>query len=837
MRIALCIAAAALSLGAAAERTSLPARAVRGDTNIRRLAPFDSAAWIWAKDRAMPQGGEFLRFRCKFLADGRSPLKFHVSADERFVLLLDGEVVARGPDRGDVECWFAQSYALAAPATGEHVFEAVCWRVGSHAPNAQLSWRGGFIFKAEGVYDRALTTGVAGWRVATLSGTQMTRWKYPANYVGSQCEVSGTGILDERPDDSAYAKPVVVRAPVPPDDTPWLGQLRSPGWMLYPTELPEQLSRTIRPGAFRAADDQAFSTNGVWSKVGKCYGSNGWYRASSAIHPAVAQANALLAGGAAMTVPPRTRLRLLWDLGDYYCAYPMLSVSGGKGARVAWGWAESLYVGDCFDWHTVVSGKERKGSSNRAEFVDKYFYGNADTFLPDGRELAKFTSPWWRCGRWCQIEVETAGEPLVIKDAHVVETRYPFEPRGYFRCDDPTLGAVWNLCVRGLEMCMHEMYFDCPYYEQQMYPGDSRVQMLVAAAISPDDRLTRQSIRILERSQRDDGMISMDYPTRLLHESATYSLIWAMMLGDYAMWRDDADWLRARMPSVRKLLFAVERYIGADGLLRRMPGWAFTDWVPDWDRGVAPDGESASNPSAANNLLYACALMSAARAEEACGEAELAARWRDRAARTVEAATAAFWNEERGMLADEISKRSYSEHVQCLALLTGLLGESRERRVFDALVTATDLARCTVYFSHYLFETYCRRGRGDLFLRRLDLWRDFVRQGLKTPLEGPGDARSDCHGWGAHPVFHLLTGVAGIRPASPGFRTVEIAPSPGALRHIEAGVPSPRGMVSVRLDFSDGAATGRITLPKGMTGVFLWNSRRIPLLPGENDIM
>ena len=124
-----------------------------------------------------------------------------------------------------------------------------------------------------------------------------------------------------------------------------------------------------------------------------------------------------------------------------------------------------------------------------------------------------------------------------------------------------------------------------------------------------------------------------------------------------------------------------------------------------------------------------------------------------------------------------------------------------------------------------------------MFLRRLDLWRDFVRQGLKTPLEGPGDARSDCHGWGAHPVFHLLTGVAGIRPASPGFRTVEIAPSPGALRHIEAGVPSPRGMVSVRLDFSDGAATGRITLPKGMTGVFLWNSRRIPLSPGENDIM
>ena len=122
-------------------RVAMPPRLVRGDTNVRRLGPWDSAAWIWRKDAPLPPGGEFVRFRKEFSADGKSPLRFHVSADERFVLLLDGQVVARGPDRGTPEMWFVQSYET-LPAAGDHLLEAVCWRMNPHqAPNAQLTIR------------------------------------------------------------------------------------------------------------------------------------------------------------------------------------------------------------------------------------------------------------------------------------------------------------------------------------------------------------------------------------------------------------------------------------------------------------------------------------------------------------------------------------------------------------------------------------------------------------------------------------------------------------------------------------------------------------------------
>jgi hypothetical protein len=96
-----------------------------------------------------------------------------VSADERFILLLDGKEFARGPDRGMPERWFYHSYEIDVEP-GEHVLEAIVWQMGAHAPLAQLSWRGGFVLKAEGAYDSVLTTGKAEWKVAELSNTEMT---------------------------------------------------------------------------------------------------------------------------------------------------------------------------------------------------------------------------------------------------------------------------------------------------------------------------------------------------------------------------------------------------------------------------------------------------------------------------------------------------------------------------------------------------------------------------------------------------------------------------------------------------------------------------------------
>ncbi len=93
-----------------------------------------------------------------------------------------------------------------------------------------------------------------------------------------------------------------------------------------------------------------------------------------------------------------------------------------------------------------------------------------------------------------------------------------------------------------------------------------------------------------------------------------------------------------------------------------------------------------------------------------------------------------------------------------------------------ALVESENLSRTTIYFTHYLFETYYRLGAAET-LERFGMWFGLEEQGLKTTIEEPEPSRSDCHAWGAHPVYHWYATILGIRPAGAGFRRrSEIAP-------------------------------------------------------------
>lgn len=97
-------------------------------------------------------------------------------------------------------------------------------------------------------------------------------------------------------------------------------------------------------------------------------------------------------------------------------------------------------------------------------------------------------------------------------------------------------------------------------------------------------------------------------------------------------------------------------------------------------------------------------------------------------------------------------------------------------------------------------------------LARLQEWETLLGDGLKTTIEMPEPTRSDRHAWGAHPLFHFHATLAGIRPAAPGFESVEVKPQLGSLSWIEAEMPHPRG--TIRVIVSDGVET--VELPEGV---------------------
>jgi len=817
----------------AVRRIFREARVTRGNTNVLKVQPIDDASWLWMPGAAASAAGKtdfwegerkgkpvdgavtFLKFRNEFqVAEGDGALVLDVSADERFYLTLDGEFVARGPNRATVENWQYQSYEVSGLKPGMHVMEAVVWTLGDYGPLAQLSYRGGFALKAEGAYDSKLTTGKGAWKVGRLPGIKPIGKDKDAGAwgTGSQFEISGAGPYSGGPGE--WTAPETVRGGAGAKG-PMIWGGRTGGWMLFPSQIPDQTEIRCVPGRVKAvAKGAGFRSLHVFTE---------------------AEANETLDLSKPFTVPANTKLQIAWDMGDYYCAYPEVTLSGGNGAKFAMCFAEAAKRGDN---HLKTSEPGSRGN-----IAGRYLPAFGDTFVCDGRKGAVFSSPWFRCGKWVRIDVETGGEPLCVDSISLVESRYPLEMQGDFSSpDDASLEGVRRISARAMQMCCHEMLFDCPYYEQQMYPGDTRVQLNVLSAMSRDDRMVKRAIELYDLGTRDDGMCPFNWPTRGLQEGASYTLCYLLMYGDYAMNHADREWLRARLPGLRKSMAGMEYYENPEGLLENLPGWNFMDWTVGWDGdGTAPGCRFGDGVNAELNLYWNLAMKSAAATERALGNGMQAEYWEDKSRKLAAKIVEKFWDGGRSLLADTPEKKNFSEHAQALALIGDVLPKDKADAAFRHLVEDGDLKRCTVYFSYYLFETYFKFGRGDLFLKRLDLWRDYVKKGLATTQEAPdsgkngqNESRSDCHAWGAHPIWFMQTGLAGIKSAAPFFEKVRVSPCPGPLKSLKAAHPHPKGWIKVDLRFEGGKASGIVETP--VPGTFEFGGVRLDLVPGANSV-
>ncbi len=95
----------------------------------------------------------------------------------------------------------------------------------------------------------------------------------------------------------------------------------------------------------------------------------------------------------------------------------------------------------------------------------------------------------------------------------------------------------------------------------------------------------------------------------------------------------------------------------------------------------------------------------------------------------------------------------------------------------------------------------------------------------------PRTSRSDCHAWGAHPIYHYFASVLGIRPGGFRFQAVDIRPQLGELEHAKGRMPQPNGWIEVDLARDGDRISRSITLPDDTTGWFTPGKQTQPLAP------
>lgn len=768
------------------------------------------AAWVCLPDA--PRESFVAAYRLEVSIDADATVRIHVSADQRYELFVDGSRVGRGPERGDEWNWFFESYDLELPR-GLHVVVARVWSLdleALHAPAAQISVRHGFLLAADGVWSERMNTGRAPWHAKRVDGFAFSRSPLggAGTFAGGVLRVDAAlypwGV--ERGEGEGWFEAVPFEIASERVGNARYGELGL--HRLRPARLPAMLELERRGGRVRHADRVSAEVDEVVNAV---------HSDASAVR----ELQALLDGGRPLTIAANTRVRFIVDLDDYCCAYPELQCSGGGGARLRLQWAESLFLpgGEGHD--------PPKGDRNAID--GKVFRGRGDEFVADGGAHRRFSTLWWSAGRYLELRIETQSEPLRIERFGLTETRYPLELRAEMALSDPRFERVAPILWRTLEVCSHETFMDCPYYEQLQYAGDTRLEALVTLACAGDERLPRKALELYGASLLGEGLTQARYPANRRQIIPQFSLFWVAMLHDYALWRGDAPLLRSLLPRARTVLETFLAHIDEAGLLRTPDGWDWVDWVPSWPRGTPP--LDSRGRSGINLLQLVMVLGLAVELEGWVGVPALRTRWDDARRTLLHTANAALWSEERGLYADTVEHHGYSEHAQCYAVLGGLPDARRRARIAASLDSAA-LTRGTFYFQHYLFETCRVLGRTDVVEARLEGFYEFLDLGLKTALEKPDPSRSDCHAWASHPLLHVLIGFVGIRPDAFGFTRVRIEPALGNQRFARGALVHPLGLVRAEISRASSGVTGWVELPNGLPGCLVIDGRERPLEPG-----
>lgn len=793
-RVRLAVSCLALLLvGASTPHAASP------DINPALLSARWPASWIRT---AVPGGrgpGVFLFRRSFDLTAAPSRFVVHVSADQRYELFVNGQRMATGPARGDLDHWRFETVDIAPKlAAGRNVLAAVVWNFGADAPMAQISFETGFLLQGDGGAEAVVNTGPTWKSVVNPAITPLPidrkaiRFQYFVGGPGEIVDASSYPWGWEQPafDDATWAAADTVTPAGP------RGARDSPSrWFLVPRAIPlmedtpERLEQVVR------------STSGDV--------------------PA-----GVLDGSAAWTIAPHTRVTVLLDRGHLTSAYPEVLTSGGRGASISLTYTEALH-----DPHAHGPGGDK---GNRNETAGKVVTGLADRFLPDGGRHRLFSSLWWRTFRYVEVSVETADEPLTIDGIRARFSAYPFQQRASFDSSDPVLRRIFDVGWRTARLCAHETYMDTPYWEQLQYIGDTRIQALVSLYAGGDDRLVKNAIELFDESRTPDGITQSRYPGALPQFIPPFSLFWIGMMHDLWWYSGDGAFLAHYLPGARGVLDWFEARLTPEGLLGTLPWWNYADWVDSFRNGeppMTPRGESAIL-----TLQFAIALREAADLERAFGDPARAARDRALADRLNAAVKATCWDAAKGLLADTPEKRTLSQHVNLLGVLSDAVPAGDQRGVMTKVLDDASLTQTTYYFKFYLFRAVEKAGLADRYLDLLGPWKTMLDLGLTTWAEKPEPTRSDSHAWSAHPTVDLLRLVAGVEPATPGFETVRIRPHLGSLSTASATVPTPKGDVVVAYKKDGGALTADVTLPAGVTGTIEISGQQTSLHAGKNTV-
>lgn len=757
------------------------------------------AFWVTVPNESPDGYGVYLFRKTVELASKPTTFIIHVSADNRYKLFVNEKLVSLGPARGDLSHWNFETVDLATCLkAGKNILAAQVWNEGEWKPEAQISFRTGFILQGNTSIESPVNTNDT-WKCVRDNSYAPLRFNARSYYVAGAGEIRNMAVhpklwQSENFDDKSWQKARQIFNGLPKTLLGPFGTTN--GWMLVPSAIPQMEFKDERLAKLVSADTGLIMPTGFPTQKSD------------------------------LPIPAKTSVTIILDQTHLTNAYPNLFFSEGKNATITMNYAETMY-----------SKFPVKG--NRNETKGMQFFGREDSVVSDGTNNQSFISLTYRTYRYVQLKIVTQNEPLIINDFYGTFTGYPFELKASTSLIDEEINKILSIGWRTARLCAAETYMDCPYYEQLQYIGDGRIQALISLYNSGDDRLVKNAINLIDFSRQAEGVTLSRHPSYTPQYIPTFSLWYIGMLHDYSRYGPDTAFVKSKIGGTRQILDYFKNFQQADGSLRNVPQWMFTDWVDnkEWKAGVGP--MSANGTSAMLDLQLLWAYKLAADLETKLGMPFIAAQYQKLIGQLKKTIIKKYWDEEKKLFADREEKDVFSQHTNSLAILAGIVSKQDMQALAQQLLTNSSLAPASIYFKYYLHQALIEAGLGNDYLKWLDKWRENIQMGLTTWAETSdlANTRSDCHAWGASPNIEFYRTVLGIDSDGPGFSKVKIEPHLGEITNVSGVIPHPRGSVLVNYKLQNNKWKIDIQLPKTITGTLSWKGRNIALKEGTNQLI
>lgn len=752
---------------------------------------FQSAWWVGLPPHEIEMktiyhgdlNGRFAYYRCTVPLPEGAKLTLDITASARYRLWVNDKAVLSGPCKGDLHRWYYDTVDVSDYLQpGENVLGVQVLFVDHYSTVYQEQPRtpiysvvapgGTHRLAVEGIAQNpdgstvSVTTGLANWR-CFLDNSRFLTSQEPTNLLGATCEEIDYAALPHKWkqvgfDDTQWGSPVTLDAVVINNYMKTVGLLQRFPILERPIPLMEEtLCSFARPGEL--ADT--------------------------------------------VTVTAGSTKTFLLDAAVEVNAYPVFRFRSGAGSTVR------------------ITYFEKFTGPNAANKADPNgdFAGLTDVLHLNGDDV-KFEPFWYRTYRFVSVTVEAA-EPTVVELPVFRKTGYPLAHISSIRSPEQWVEEVYDICVRTLENCMTETYMDCPYYEQNQFPMDTRLQALFCSAVSGDMRLTYKALEDLHCSITPDGLVHGRYPACYQQIISTFSLHYIYMMEETWQQTGDIAPLLRYLPDLDRILSYYDARTGSDGLIGRLGWWEFVDWQSAWGHcGGIPEA-LLHGPSAIINLMYALALGKSATLWDAAGRSALAVEYRQRKAAILDRVYALCWDEDREMVREGPGFHQFTQHAQSWAVLTGMLKGQQAKTALLHAMHDDDVLQCSFSTAYEWFRALEAAGLYAETKADMMHWADLPRQGNTTCPETPEDARSECHAWSALPIYEFLRVMGGIRME---VGKVIVSPVAGYLKEYSGEVCVPGGVAQFR--FADGTYT--VTLPVGTDAIYRRSDGSERLLAG-----